>query len=80
VCVFTFAGSPPGDVEYPTAETVETIQALCVLPIERYIGPPGWRSMVGRARTVTVQLASPLGDRVLVDLDASPVIVRAHVS
>lgn len=41
-------------------------------------GPAGFRTLVGWSRTVTVRLASPLGERVVVDLDASPLMVLAH--
>lgn len=73
---FTFTGAPPEYAEYPAAEVIETGQALVVLPIARDIGPPGWRATVGCARTVTARLARPLGERVVVDLDASPVMVH----
>jgi hypothetical protein len=74
---FTFVGAPPEYVEYPSAEVIETRQAIVVLPLARYVGPPGpgWMPAVGYDRTVTVRLARPLGGRVLVDLDASPVTV-----
>ena len=74
---FTFVGAPPEYVEYPSAEVIETRQAIVVLPLARYVGPPGpgWIPAVGYDRTVTVRLARPLGGRVLVDLDASPVTV-----
>lgn len=74
---FTFVGAAPEYFEYPSAEVLETRQAIVVLPLERYVGPPGPGRMpaVGYDRTVTVRLARPLGGRVLVDLDASPVTV-----
>jgi hypothetical protein len=77
---FTFAGAPPEYVEYPATEAVETSQALVVLPVERGVGPPGgrWLAIGGCARTVVARLASPLGERVVVDLDASPVMVLAQ--
>jgi hypothetical protein len=75
---FTFTGSPPAYTDYPGAETVETGQALVVLPVARDVGPPGWRQAVGCIRTVVTRLASPLGERAVVDLDASPVMVQAH--
>ena len=75
---FTFTGAPPADAEYPTAEVIETDQALVVLPTARNAGPPGWRSTIGCARTVVTRLTRPLGERVVIDLDASPVMVLAH--
>ena len=75
---FTFTGSPPSFTEYPAAEAVETDQAIVILPVERDIGPPGFRAAPGCARTVTARLNRLLGGRVLVDLDASPVVVETH--
>jgi hypothetical protein len=65
--------APPEYAEYPATETVQTRQALVVLPAERGAGPQGgrWLAATGRTRTVVAGLASPLGDRVVVDLDAS---------
>jgi len=75
---FTFTGAPPEYAEYPATEVIETGHALVVLPVARSIGPPGFRAAVGCARTVTARLARPLGERVVVDLDASPVMVVAR--
>lgn len=75
---FTFTGAPPAYTDYPGAEVVETRQALVVLPVAHDVGPPGPRAAIGCARTVVARLAGPLGERVVVDLDASPVAVRAH--
>jgi hypothetical protein len=72
---FTFTGSPPAYTDYPAAEAVETSQALVVLPVAHDVGPPGPRTAIGCVRTVVARLASPLGERVVVDLDASPVSV-----
>jgi hypothetical protein len=77
---FTFTGGAPDVEEYPATEVIETSQALVVLPIARDIGPPGWRATVGYTRTVTARLARPLGERVVVDLDASPVVVLPAVT
>jgi hypothetical protein len=75
------AESIPGArfVNLPGAD-VEARQALVVLPVERGVGPPGgcWLAIGGCARTVVARIASPLGERVVVDLDASPVTVLAH--
>lgn len=75
---FTFTGAPPGDAEYPAAEAIETDQALVVLPTAQNAGPPGWRTAIGCARTVITRLTRPLGERVVIDLDASPVMVLPH--
>lgn len=75
---FTFTGGPPAFFDYPAAEAIETSQSVVVLSAERYIGPPGpvWLTTVGCPRTsVTVTLDRPLGHRVLLDLDASPISV-----
>ena len=66
-----FTGAPPGHAEYPSAEVPETGQALVVLPGERHPGPPGWVTAIGCGQAVTVRLARPPGERVLIDLDAS---------
>jgi hypothetical protein len=75
---FTFTGAPPEYAEYPAAEAIETDQALVVLPTARNVGPPGPRGAIGCARTVITRLTRPLGERVVIDLDASPVMVLAH--
>ena len=67
----TFTGAPPGHAEYPSAEVPGTGQALVVLPGERHPGPPGWVTAIGCGQAVTVRLARPPGERVLIDLDAS---------
>lgn len=74
---FTFVGGSPAFFDYPSAEVIETTKAIVVLPAQRYVGPPGpgGLSLVGFGRTVTVRLARPLGARVIVDFDASPVAV-----
>ncbi len=80
---FTFTGAPPEYVEYPAAEAIETGQALVVLPVERPVerdvGPSGsWLAIGCARRTVIARLTRPLGERVVIDLDASPVMVLAH--
>lgn len=69
----SLAGADPSFEEYPRAEVLESAQALTVVPVARDIGPPGPRHLVvvGHRREVEVQLAQPLGARVLVDLDGS---------
>ena len=73
---FTFIGGKPEYVQYPAAEVLETDQAVAVLPVARDTGPPGWRTAEGYTRTITARLACELGQRVLTDLDASPVPVN----
>ena len=72
---YTFVGGVPALFEYSAAEVIETDQAVAVLPVSRYVGRPGPVAAVGYSRGVTVTLARPLGQRVLVDLDATPVTV-----
>jgi hypothetical protein len=74
---FSFVGGSPELFEYPSAEVIETDQAVVVLPVERYVGPsgPGWLAMAGFGRTVTVRLARPLRERVVIDFDATPIPV-----
>jgi hypothetical protein len=73
---FHFSGDPSSVTEYPSAEVIETSEAVTVLPVARDIGPPGWRALPGQGREVVAKLARPLVGRVLVDLDASPVVVH----
>ena len=61
--------------EYPSAEVIETSEAVTLLPVARDIGPPGWRALPSQVREVVAELARPLVGRVLVDLDGSPVVV-----
>jgi len=77
---FSFVGGPPLVTEYPSAEVIETREAVAVLPVTRDIGPPGPRALPGHRREVVAKLAEPLGGRVLVDLDSSPVIVSSPLS
>ncbi|MGN6679142.1 MAG: hypothetical protein ACTHKL_15370 [Streptosporangiaceae bacterium] len=78
---FSFTGGEPAFFEYPSAQVIETDQAVVVLPVERYVGPPGpgWLAMRGFGRTVKIGLSRPLGERVIVDFDASPVPVATAV-
>ena len=62
-------------MDYPSAEVIESDQALSVVPVELDHGPPGPRRLVGYGREVVVHLQRPLGPRVLVNLDGSPVPV-----
>ena len=80
---FSFYGSPPGPppcgADY-TAELAESRTAVVVTP--RTIEPKGQASpsevacpAIAAKRTVTVQLAAPLGARVLLTADGSPIPV-----
>jgi len=72
---FEFTGGSPDWVDYPASEVVESDQAVAVIPVELDHGPPGPRRAIGYRREAVFQLRSPFGDRVLVNLDASPVSV-----
>jgi hypothetical protein len=72
-----FIGEPPGYIEYPTVEVIDSDQAVVLLPVEHDTGPSGLRAWGGSWREVAVTLNRPLGHRVLVDLDATPVMVQA---
>lgn len=71
-----FTGANPEWVDYPRSEVFESDHAIAVIPVGIDHGPPGPRLTVGYRREVVVQLRRRLGNRVLVNLDASPVAVR----
>lgn len=71
----SFTGGSPQCVEFLSAEVLESERAVVVLPVAHDIGPPGYRTMQGFMRDVVAELGRPLGDRVLVDVDGSPVAV-----
>lgn len=75
---YRFTGGLPSFERYPSAEVVESAQAVAVVPQAEDIGPPGPRAAVGFGRRITVTLSEPLGARVLVNLhgQASEVTVR----
>lgn len=75
--IVEFVGGSEQRLRYD-AELVESPTALCVVPLGRPTGeqPVGtWVAAEGHIRKVDVTLAEPLGDRVLVNLDGSPVSV-----
>jgi hypothetical protein len=71
-----FTGANPEWVSYPRSEVIESDHAIAVIPVGIDHGPPGPRLTIGYRREVVVQLRSRLGNRVLVNLDASPVVVQ----
>jgi hypothetical protein len=77
---FSFVGGPPEYVEYGPTEVISSDQAIVLLPIEHDMGPPRPRNAIGYTREVTVTLDRALGRRILVDLDATPVMVQEHES
>lgn len=71
----SFTGEHPGWVAYESAEVIASERALAVLPVAFDTGPMGARRLPGYVRNVIAVLHGPIGDRVLVNLDASPVAV-----
>lgn len=71
-----FTGGSPGYVEYPGVEIIDSDQAVVLLPVEHDTGPSGPRPAIGYSREVTATLNRALGHRVLIDLDATPVMVQ----
>jgi len=65
---FRFTGALPNYERYPTAEVIESGQAVAVVPHGEDIGPPGARILPGYGHRVAITLREPLGARVLVDL------------
>ncbi len=76
----SFIGSPAGFTDYPDADVLESGGAVAIVPIPVDTGPPGLRIAIGQLREVTVSLARPLGERVLLDETGSPVMVTACVT
>lgn len=77
---FNFVGGDPELCNY-TGEVVEEAGALTVVPIEqptRRLQPGTAVHTLGYGRDLVVRLDSPLGRRVLVDFDASPIAVVAE--
>jgi hypothetical protein len=72
---FEFTGGFPQWVDYPSSEVIESDHAVAVIPVERDHGPPEPRRAIGYRREVVVSLRQRFGNRVLVNLDASPVSV-----
>jgi hypothetical protein len=72
---FQFTAGSPHHVEYPDTVVMEPDCAVAVIPVDHDIGPPGPRIALGYGREVVVRLRDELGGRVLVNLDASPVVV-----
>jgi hypothetical protein len=60
-------GSQPCGADY-TAEAVESQTAVVVIVIEHRNATPGACTLMGAMRTATVQLASPLGDRAVLEV------------
>lgn len=79
---YRFVGSAPSVVVAYEPRVLETTTAVCILA--KGIPDPGLRPhgavpAVGVTRTVAVRLSSPLGERVVVAVDSSPVEVTPDV-
>jgi len=81
----SFVGGPPDEVDYPSADVLETDQAVAVIPTARrhatteHQTSTRQRGPMGRPaifRQVPVTLGHPLGGRVLVDFDGWACVVR----
>jgi hypothetical protein len=75
---YRFMGALPNYEHYPSAEVIESPQAVAVVPHAEDVGPSGARIAPGFGHRITVTLEEPLGARVLVDLhgNAGEVTVR----
>jgi hypothetical protein len=71
-----FSGIPRAYADYPDAEVLEAGAAVAIVPMPVDIGPPGFRFALGEQREVSAILTQPLGPRVLLDGDGSPVLVH----
>lgn len=69
---YTFTGALPEYEQHPHAETIESDQAIAIVPAGWDVGPLGPRILPGHGHEVTVTLRPPLGARVLVDLHGHP--------
>jgi hypothetical protein len=71
-----YAADKPCGADY-TAEAVESDTAIVVIVYEHQNTLPAACSDVGYARTAQAALAKPLGNRILIDLQAQPISVTA---
>ncbi|HEV2369525.1 MAG TPA: hypothetical protein VGR90_06595 [Acidimicrobiales bacterium] len=72
-----FTGPAPEWVDYPSTEVFESFQAVTAVPHGHDHGPSRPRRAVGHLREVVITLADPLGNRVVINLDGSPVEVTS---
>jgi len=71
-----FSGIPRAYANYPRTEVLEAGGAVALLPVPEDIGPAGFRLAHAEAREISVTLPRPLGARVLLDGNGSPVFVH----
>lgn len=72
----SFTGAPEYYTSYPGATFLESGSAVAVIPVrEEHV--TGLRTTVGKRREVSVTLARPLGNRVLLDEHGAPVMVTS---
>ena len=72
----TFTDGPPDWVDYPRVDVHETDTAVTIVALPHDRQTSGARTALGYRRNVTATLERPLGARVLVDLDVSPITAR----
>ena len=72
-CALTlhWLAAPPVYEQYPTAEILESPDAVTLVPVGFDIGPEGPRQAIGHIHRVTASLQRPLGSRVFVDLNGN---------
>ncbi len=68
-------GGPPEYERYARGDTVESAQAVAVVPVGVDVGPPGARRAIGYMHQITVRLETALGARVYVDLHGNAGVV-----
>jgi hypothetical protein len=79
-CTITmaFVGSPVEYADYPDAHVYETSGAVAIEPVVvDKLAPGQARLAIGARREVTVVLSEPLGAKVLLDQQGSPVVVES---
>jgi hypothetical protein len=74
VTLFFMAALPEYE-RYPEAEVIESTKALAIAPRAQDIGQSGARRLPSGGHQITVQLRSPIGARVVVDLHGHAVQV-----
>jgi hypothetical protein len=72
---FEFSGSPTAYTDFPDARVIETAVAVAIAPVAVERAGVTVRQLYAQTRRVTVQLARPLGNRVLLTSVGKPVPV-----
>ena len=71
-------GGRPATERYPTAEVIESDQAVSFLAVRESTDFVGWVTAAGISVAVPARLARPLGKRVVVDLAGHAVPALGH--